>query len=431
MLKDSSVSERFQLTSSRLKNASEHDLNNFTFIVDGEKYECGRVQACFMSQRVCDMMLSDDSVDAFVIGINDPEHHFKDVVTLMNGGSIEISLSNLQFLESVSRQLDNLELFSKILEMRLRDGEIDESKVIDRLRLKHEFNLNCDLEFSFLAERFCDFKSNFIMNIGIDDVECVLSHKSLKLRSENDLFDLVNEMISQDERFSSLLRFIEIRFLDCEHLDLFLKQVFPDFLYSSLWASICNCLHSYYETINYYDLQVQMNKIDRFLKNEKVFEFKDEPFNGIICHLRKECGGNVHQKGVVEIIASSTGGNQCHQVTDYGWNSYFNTQDEENSWVRFNFKTRKVCLTSYSLKSGTWHLLRWVIEGSNNGSEWKVIDSRDTKDLDGHYFVKTFKCNQGNNEFYRYLRLFQSARSNSNGDSELQLSGIEFFGVLD
>ena len=162
-----------------------------------------------------------------------------------------------------------------------------------------------------------------------------------------------------------------------------------------------------------------------------MFESKKESFKGIICHLREECGGNVHQKGIIEITASSTCNRQCHQVTDYGWNSYFNTQDEENSWVRFNFKTRRVYLASYSLKSGIWHLLRWVIEGSNDGSEWKVIDSRDTKDLDGHYFVKTFKCNQGNNEFYRYLRLFQPARGNCRDGSELELSEVEFFGVVD
>ena len=39
MLNGSSVSERFQLTSSRLKEASAHDLKSFTFVVSGEKYK--------------------------------------------------------------------------------------------------------------------------------------------------------------------------------------------------------------------------------------------------------------------------------------------------------------------------------------------------------------------------------------------------------
>ena len=97
--------EKFQLTSSRLKEASEYDLNRFTFIVDGEEYKCGRVQACFISNRVCEMMSIDSFVDHFIVDMNDPDHHFDDMISLMNGGSIEITSSNSEFLHSVSHQL--------------------------------------------------------------------------------------------------------------------------------------------------------------------------------------------------------------------------------------------------------------------------------------------------------------------------------------
>ena len=156
------MQEKFQLTSDHLKEASEHDLNSFTFIIDGRKYRCGRVQACFMSQKVCDLISIDDAVDAFILDINDPEHSFDDVISLMNGGVIDITSSNVDFLESVSRKLENPEIFSKIVEMRLNGSEINKSNVIDRLRLKHELNRNCDFEFSFLAEHFYEFKSSFL-----------------------------------------------------------------------------------------------------------------------------------------------------------------------------------------------------------------------------------------------------------------------------
>ena len=38
-------------------------------------------------------------------------------------------------------------------------------------------------------------------------------------------------------------------------------------------------------------------------------------------------------------------------ITNYGWNDYWFTNKEEKSWVRFDFKTRRVYLKSYSLKS--------------------------------------------------------------------------------
>ena len=40
-------------------------------------------------------------------------------------------------------------------------------------------------------------------------------------------------------------------------------------------------------------------------------------------------------------------------------------------------------MTRYSLKSGTFfHILRWVIEGSNDGTSWEELDSHDKDDLE-------------------------------------------------
>ena len=151
--------------------------------------------------------------------------------------------------------------------------------------------------------------------------------------------------------------------------------------------------------------------------------------------MRKECEGNVHEKGIVEITASSNSYNQCHQITNYGWNDYWHTRNDENSWVRFDFKTRRVYLKSYSLKSGGWgcnHLLHWCIEGSEDGNKWTVIDNRDTQDLNGNYIVKNYECHtdRTGDEFYRYIRLRQTGKDSGNY-SYLILSEIEFFGLLE
>ena len=130
--------------------------------------------------------------------------------------------------------------------------------------------------------------------------------------------------------------------------------------------------------------------------------------------MRKECGGNVHEKGVVNTTASSNDHNQCHQVTDYGWNNYWRTDDEPNSWICFDFKDKTVSLTKYSLKSdgaGGGHLIQWVIEGSNDGGTWEELDSRNTQDLNGKYITKTYDCQRTRSESYRYLRLRQTGKN--------------------
>ena len=124
---------------------------------------------------------------------------------------------------------------------------------------------------------------------------------------------------------------------------------------------------------------------------------------------------------------------QCHQVTDYGWNGDWQSTDEPNSWICFDFKERKVRLAQYSLKSdgfaGSGNLVDWVIEGSNDGNEWKEVDRRHTRELRGHV-VKTYECEGASClESFRYLRLHQTGK-NSNGDDRICLCNIEFFGTL-
>ena len=104
---------------------------------------------------------------------------------------------------------------------------------------------------------------------------------------------------------------------------------------------------------------------------------------------------------------------QCHEITNYGWNNHWYTNNAADSWVRFDFKTRRVHLKSYSLKSdgdSAYHLIHWSFEGSNDGNEWKEIDRRDTQDLNGDYIVKFYEWNgnRTNEGFYRYIRLRQT-----------------------
>ena len=154
------------------------------------------------------------------------------------------------------------------------------------------------------------------------------------------------------------------------------------------------------------------------------------PFNGIIAHLNQQAGGNVHQKGVVNITSSSDNHNKCYNLVDYGWNSYWFSNNSPNSWVMFDFKEKKVSLSSYSLKSdgnGYHHLLQWKLEGSNDGSSWTCLDSRNTQDLNRNYRVKNYSTN--NHDSYRYIRITMTGK-NSGSYDYFRLSQIEFFGTL-
>jgi hypothetical protein len=160
----------------------------------------------------------------------------------------------------------------------------------------------------------------------------------------------------------------------------------------------------------------------------------DSPWSGLICYLRERCGGNVHEKGIVDITCSSRDYHQCWEIVNYDWNSYFYTANSANSWIQFDFKDRSVSLSHYALKSdgqNCHHLLQWQLSGSNNGNEWTIVDERNTQELNGNYVTKMYHCSATSSvsQYYRYIRLTQTGK-NSSGSDYLMLANIEFFGSM-
>jgi hypothetical protein len=187
-----------------------------------------------------------------------------------------------------------------------------------------------------------------------------------------------------------------------------------------LWNSICRRLC--------YGVSGQEPN-PRFVRGSGAY-IEGHPFEGIIHEMTKQCGGNVHEKGVVRIASSSDERNQPFQVANHGWDNYWHTRNEPNSWICFDFKERSVAVSQYTLKShpslGHW-FISWVIEGSSDGSSWRTLDTRETQDLNGQSIVKTYRCSNGCTEFFRYIRMRHTGKTSHNADV-LLLTNIEFFG---
>jgi hypothetical protein len=157
-------------------------------------------------------------------------------------------------------------------------------------------------------------------------------------------------------------------------------------------------------------------------------------------HLRKECGGNVHEKGIVEITASSTNHGSCSSVAEGLRSGDWSSRKEPNSWICFDFKENCVSLTHYYLATDSDGSLmtprnsppiRWKLEGSNDhGITWKSIDDRDTDDIAIPGSFKTFDCrNTNRREFFRWIRITQTGL-NVLGDYCFNLGKVEFFGWM-
>jgi hypothetical protein len=170
----------------------------------------------------------------------------------------------------------------------------------------------------------------------------------------------------------------------------------------------------------------------------RVFAFKlNSPLTGIIAGLTSSCGGNVHERGLVSITDSS------HCSDSYigkiaanlgNANSYFCSNNNPDQWLCYDFKNSRVSLTHYSIRTpnpaqNRHHLKSWVLEVSNDGSNWTEVDRHvDNSDLNGTSLIGTYSI-LGQVHESRFVRLRQIGKNHSGYDF-LAVSGFELFGTL-
>jgi hypothetical protein len=136
--------------------------------------------------------------------------------------------------------------------------------------------------------------------------------------------------------------------------------------------------------------------------------------DGVITHLTRECGGNVHDRGVVAVMSSEpfSDGNprsQCDfaakNVVDLAAGSAFYSawrNDEEgiehtrNNWICHDFKRRRIMPTQDAIRSwsgspGAAHPKGWVLEMSEDGAAWKDVDRKeDNVEINGREITQVF-----------------------------------------
>ena len=193
------------------------------------------------------------------------------------------------------------------------------------------------------------------------------------------------------------------------------------------------------------------------------FPFYDlKPLDGIIAHLTRACGGNVHEKGVVTVTATGCYSSDYEpgNAVDLGSDSDFASKNSPQSWIRYDFKGRREVPTSYSIRSGQHAYPKsWVLEVSNDesdvcsdprrrnldqflritgtghafhvdGKKWVVVDRRtDNFDLNDRNVTRNFVLNTPPSGAFRFVRL-RLTGTNHYGDDSLRIGALELFGAL-
>jgi hypothetical protein len=168
-----------------------------------------------------------------------------------------------------------------------------------------------------------------------------------------------------------------------------------------------------------------------------------EPFNGVIAYLNELIGGNVAERGGIEVLGTPRSGEAADRpsnvasLDDYA--GAFWSVDEPGQALTYDFKDRRVVVTHYALRSAAArrahvpYLRSWVLEASADGGEWVAIDARENeKALNAPLAVAAFRVS-GEKEA-RLVRIRQTAPNHAGApagaENALVVSAWEIFGEL-
>jgi hypothetical protein len=413
---------RVALTTKGLRSADEISRKDFCFVCGSTELRCDRFQAAFVCPRVCLEVASDVTMQEFRLDGADP-HSLEMLRDMIVGEDLVVSEHDFNVFCGLVSALGNVELIETYLESVEKGDRLDVSNCISRLKRRLGYGVSTADEFHFIASHFSEIGPDELDGLDIDVIRNIVSHPQLRLASEDSLFTFI---FDRGEAFFELFDLVRFEFLSVSSMNVFLDHI-------SIRELSDRVLHRLFNRLRHRVI-CDVRDIPSTRFDGCTVRFPDSPWSGLMFTLCEECHGNVHERGLVAITASSTSRNQCWQVVNYDWNDYWYTTNVANSWIQFDFKDRLISVTDYALKSdgnGGHHLLHWALSGSIDGEAWTVIDSQNTQELNGKFITKFFHCSSGFSfpHFYRYLRLTQTGK-NSFGNDSFMLANIEFFGVM-
>jgi hypothetical protein len=186
-------------------------------------------------------------------------------------------------------------------------------------------------------------------------------------------------------------------------------------------------------------------------RQDRQMEFPlnpDHKLDGILAFLTRECGGNVHDQGIVRITSKSVGqgvseAKNVADLNDFG--SFFFSEDRPQEWVCWDFGDLRVRPTNYAIHSSL--LKSWNLATSQDGTAWEVIDSQTDRDDFKDYgntvtynieprpkkgFLNSLRRGPQLRDGARFVRLTQTHHNRSTGNDKHVLSfrAFELFGTL-
>ena len=414
---------------------------DFTFIVNDKEFKTSRLLSDLLSPKISQAHLIDPTIDVFCIRTQS-KGNFQHILDLYDFQPTTLSEDEVPFFSEIIEFLESksIKLITKDEIFQLTTDNIF-SQIKKHEKYDHFYSENLTEEIDFISshfyELFDDNNSSIETFLSLTDetIEKVINNSKLKLKDEDQLISVINELSKSDTKFSSLYEFVIFCNVSSSKMTEFVDLFDINEISSHIWRSLSFRLKKEIKE----EVMQEENENHRYIgKVEKELSFaydgKNE-FCGIIRHLMNESNGQIENK--IDITSSLVNGEYFPKfaISFDDTNKFFQSKSQLNGWICFDFKEHQIVPTNYTIRSYFYsphYLKSWNLEGSQDKAKWEVIDSQtNCTHIDGSLKVHTFPINKESQKKFRYFRIVITGCSQTNSIYYcLTLNSFELYGKL-
>jgi hypothetical protein len=377
------------LSAQGLANVAGTDsFGEFTFVVANRHYRCRSSVAHFLSPLVSRLHSLDATIDLVRLDVADPGGLFGAVLDAASGAGVPFDSANQSTLLALCKSLWNSELYESVCA-----NNVTVENVINRLGFLSKNGCGISTELEFVALHFSEL-SHALDDLPFAIIYEIIRYPSLLLESEDCLYNFICRGNETNPEFFALLELVRFEYCSPDTMHNFflcLSEHIEKFN-RSMWDAVRARLVLANITFKKFPPSSKKKKNMDFSGRKHELDIPD----GIIAHLTRECGGNVHHQGIVEVTSSNVHVNDSRfageKAVDLDTDSHFASNvrwgadevvDTMYDWLCYDFKKRSIVPSHYTIRSnygepGGWHLKLWVVEISEDGDTGRELDPRKT-----------------------------------------------------
>mgnify|MGYP001087271975 CR=1 FL=1 len=411
---------------------------DFSFIVNGQKYQTSFLISDLISEKISNIHNIDPTFNEYSINTEN-NGDFSTILKLISFQETAISKSELPFIAEIIKDLEIKSI--KIMNSN-KHPEFNEDNIFQEL---HQYETNkyfyseyYDESIEYISTHFSELlqsKENEIANIEINSLFNILNHPKLRLKNEDEILTFINKLYLKESKYSILYETVLFSNVTkstiCEFINIFDINDINNQIWHNLSTRFrCEIIQEKEEITGKIE-RYGYNNNNKKNRGQLFTSNNDDKFDGIINYLKNESNYNIG-------ITSSTTHSSLipSNVIEYeDRNKWFHSKDQPNNWICFDFNEKRIIPSNYKIRSSIYDVNQhnprsWNIEGSNDNANWEILsEEKDSQYLNGKHLVHLFTINNKITKEYRYIRMRLTGKNWMDYDY-FMLDSFELYGNL-